>query len=391
MLDSPRRGIARGDNAPVASTIDTVSIRNRRGLFLVFKLDRPTVQLYNFLTDAGMEIDVLSRTPQPEGPVAPRFNIEPIEVGHSGFDFRTVRWLRQRIRDRDYDLIQANTSTQQLHLNLASRGMPVKRCAYRGAFGRSARYQPKAWLTYRQRALDKILCVSHAIRRQMEQDGIDPRKLITIHKGHDVRWYRAHPRETLEQFGVSRDDFVVGFLGHMNRTTKGADVLLDAYAQLPTGLPIHLLFIGPKDDELARRFDDDPLRRARLHYLGFRSDGASLLGACDVAAFPSRADGFPRALIEGMSQEVPAVVSDSGGMTEVVRHRENGLIVPARDPAALAQAIRFLHDHRELVERYAANARRTIETEFSVESFCEKTLAVYDDLLDARSGRVGAG
>jgi len=363
-----------------------VSVRKFRSLFLVFKLDRPTVQLYNHLTDSGMEVEVLSRTLEPEGPVAPRFSIEPIEVGHSGFDFRTVRMLRDRIRRRAYDLIQANTSTQQLHLNLASRGFPVKRCAYRGAFGRSARFQPKAWLTYRHRALDKILCVSAAIHRQMEQDGIDPRKLITIHKGHDVRWYQAHPREMLEELGVPVGAFVVGFLGHMTRTTKGADVLLDAFALLPPKLPIHLLFIGPKDDEMARRFDADPRRRDRLHYLGFRKDGASILGACDAAAFPSRADGFPRALIEGMSQGVPAVVSDSGGMTEVVTDRQNGLIVPSQDPAALAEALRFLHDHRELVERYGESARKTIETDFSVDRFCEKTFAVYDGLLDIRSG-----
>ncbi len=371
--------------------IDPVSARRRRSLFIVFKLDRSTVQLYNYLTDAGMEVDVLSRTIEHEGPVAPRFSIEPIEVGHSGFDFRTVRSLRDRIRRRSYGLVQANTSTQQLHLNLASRGFSVKRCAYRGAFGRSARYQPKAWLTYRHRALDKILCVSNAIHRQMAQDGIDPRKLVTIHKGHDVRWYQAHPREFLEQFGVPGDGFVVGFLGHMTRRTKGADILLDAFALLPPELPIHLLFIGPKDDEMARRFDGDSQRRGRVHCLGFRKDGASILGACDAAAFPSRADGFPRALIEGMSQGVPAVVSASGGMTEVVTDRENGLIVPTQDPAAMAAAIRFLHDNRELIGRYGANARKTIETKFSVDRFCEKTLAVYDDLLDIRSGSAGTG
>jgi glycosyltransferase involved in cell wall biosynthesis len=349
------------------------------------------VQLYNYLTDAGMDVDVLSRTLETEGPVEPRFNLEPIEVGHSGFDFRTVRVLRDRIRRREYDLVQANTSTQQLHLNLATRGLSLKRCAYRGAFGRSARYQPKAWLTYRHRALDKILCVSGAIHRQMEQDGIDPRKLITVHKGHDVGWYRAHPRAALEQYGVPGNEFVVGFLGHMNRTTKGADVLIEAIALLPPTLPIHVLFIGPRDDEMIRRFVDHPHWRDRVHYLGFRKDGASILGACDVAAFPSRADGFPRALIEGMSQGVPAVVSDSGGMTEVVTDRQNGLIVPTQDPAALSQAIQLLYDDRELVRRYGENARATIADEFSVERFCEKTLAVYDDLLDLRSGSAGTG
>ena len=78
-------------------------------------------------------------------------------------------------------------------------------------------------------------------------------------------------------------------------------------------------------------------------------------------------------------------------MTEVVTDRQNGLIVPTQEPAAVAQAIQLLYDDRELVRRYGENARATIADEFSVERFCEKTLAVYDDLLDARSGSAGTG
>ena len=100
-----------------------------------------------------------------------------------------------------------------------------------------------------------------------------------------------------------------------------------------------------------------------------------------MAVLPSiKREGLPRSVIEAMAYKTPPIVTDSGGNPELVVDGISGLVVPARDSAAIARAIRRLHDDAELRNRMGAAARERIRTHFRIEDTIAKTEALYRDL-----------
>jgi glycosyltransferase involved in cell wall biosynthesis len=137
---------------------------------------------------------------------------------------------------------------------------------------------------------------------------------------------------------------------------------------------------------LKRRIAASPAA-SHIHVLGYRKDAPALTAACDVFVLPStKREGLARSLIEAMAYGVAPVVTDCGGSPELVQHGVSGLVVPVADAAALAAAIRMLHDDAALRARLGAGARERIGRDFRIEDTIAKTLALYRSLVAEPSG-----
>lgn len=124
-----------------------------------------------------------------------------------------------------------------------------------------------------------------------------------------------------------------------------------------------------------------------VEYWGRREDMADVLGQSHIVCLPSRyAEGVPRVLIEAAACGRPMVATDAAGCREVVHDGETGLLVPAADPKALAEAIAQLVRNSDLRAQMGARAREVVEAEFDERLTVAKTLDVYDFLL-ARAPR----
>jgi glycosyltransferase involved in cell wall biosynthesis len=122
-----------------------------------------------------------------------------------------------------------------------------------------------------------------------------------------------------------------------------------------------------------------------VEWWGQRSDMPSVFAQSQVVCFPSYyGEGVPRVLIEAAASGRAIVTTDSTGCREVVRHGENGLLVPPRDPRALAEAIATLLKDPALRARMGARGREIAVQEFSEERVVQETMSVYRDLLGAR-------
>jgi glycosyltransferase involved in cell wall biosynthesis len=121
-------------------------------------------------------------------------------------------------------------------------------------------------------------------------------------------------------------------------------------------------------------------------FLGFRTDIDHLLHACDIFVLSSLWEGMPLALLEAMAAEKAVVATDIMGTREAVQNGRTGLLVPPRNPHALAAAIRELVENRDEATRMARRAREQIETRFSFEQhFCELQ-GLYESLLRKKCG-----
>lgn len=342
--------------------------------------DRVELNLAVALHEAGVSLRIIAQPESPAGSLCRDHGIPCVlhKFRHR-FSRDTVALYRSLLREERVEIIHCLTNRALSTALLAARRMdcPPAIVAYRGTLGHLSRWDLASRLSYLNPRVDGIICVSDAVRRYLKGVGIPESKLHVIWKGHDPSWYAAVPRAILAGLGVPPDATVVCFLGNM-RPVKGARYLLDAFDGIAVSERIHLLVIGEIcDRRTVRRVGRQP----HVHFLGFRPDADSLVGACDIAVMPSVArEGLPKAVLEAMAMGVPPVVTAVGGMPELVEDGRCGLVVPPRNPAALREAVRALAQDAGLRRRLGAAARARIEGPFHFSHTVEKTLALYEQL-----------
>jgi glycosyltransferase involved in cell wall biosynthesis len=119
-----------------------------------------------------------------------------------------------------------------------------------------------------------------------------------------------------------------------------------------------------------------------IEWWGQRSDMPAVFAASRIVCLPSHWEGLPKALLEAASCGRAIVTADTPGCREVVRDGDNGLLVPARDPAALAAALARLLADPQACRRMGERGRQRVLAEFTVERVTADMLAVYRDLAE---------
>lgn len=345
--------------------------------------DRSEVEVYRLMAQAGHQVHVVAAPTWADGGGFDDTGVtlSPLAI-RSRMDLRAVSPLRQVIRTFAPDIIYApRNKTLSVALLAAGRhAVPV--VAYRGTTGHLSRWDPAAWLTYFKPQLGHIICVSEAVRQYLLQKRVPAGRLTTIYKGHRVEWYTQGTEADVQAFGVPPNAFTIGFVGNM-RPVKGVDVLLRCLPLIPPELNVHACLIGEVRDKRVAALCQRPAIAPRVHLAGYQANAARFCGAFDAFVMPSvEREGLPRAVIEAMAKGVPPIVSNAGGMPELVEHGVSGLVVPARDSQALAEAIARLAQSPALCRQYGEQAQHRIETVFNIEETAAKMLALFGRLVD---------
>ena len=209
---------------------------------------------------------------------------------------------------------------------------------------------------------------------------MDPKKFITIHKGHELSWYQD-PQTDLSQFGIPSKAFVVGFTGR-DRPHKGIEVLVEAINLLPTDIDVHLLLIGKMERKVLMNKIADSPKKNNIHLAGYRHDAPQIAASCSVFALPSLArEGLPRAVIEAMAYGTPALVSDAGGNPELIKQGECGYALPAGNAKKLSEAILELYNDPGKLKKMGVAAQKQINENFNNRQTVKKTIALYQDVI----------
>jgi len=338
--------------------------------------DRSEIALYRGLAQAGIALQIACEPDESNTRelVTANIPVRPLHIRHK-LDIGAVRKLRRWLVNEGFDGFYAVSGKALAVSMLASSGLKMFRVAYRGTCGHVKRWNPVSWLTYLNPRIDCIICVSEAVRKYLQMQGVSSEKLVTIYKGHDIAWYERQQKPSLSEFGIPAEAFVVCFAGTV-RPVKGVDVLLKAIASLSASENIHCLVIGKIRDrkvkKLARKIN------GRVHFTGFRTDAPLLIGASHVLIMPSLArEGLPRAIIEAMSQRVPVIGTNVGGIPEIVTDGQCGIIVPPGDSESIAKAILFLKQNPELRRQMGNNSQQKVIHNFNIESTIKNTVSLF--------------
>ncbi|MDA1044836.1 MAG: glycosyltransferase, partial [Verrucomicrobia bacterium] len=157
------------------------------------------------------------------------------------------------------------------------------------------------------------------------------------------------------------------------------DVFIKAMLKTPDDT--HALIIGElRETHLLKLVEDLGLTQ-RVTFLGFRKDAVRLMKLVDAFVMPSlEREGLPRAVIEAMAQERPVVVSNVGGLPELVIDGVSGFVVPPHHPDALAERLCWIRANREASRSMGAKARQRIQSDFNVDSTIDQMLALFRNL-----------
>ena len=356
---------------------------SKRILIISEGLDRSESQIIIGMHQRGLVLEVMMN------PAHPRFSeleeqgvkIVPLEL-KGRIDFNGIRQIRARVK-KGVRLIHCLRNNRPLaNALIATMGMPaVPIVAYRGTMGNLGWWDPGSRTTYLHKRVTRLIAVSEGVRQYLMQDlGLPEEKVVTIHKGHRPEWYEQETLPDPAAFNIQPDEFVIGCVANM-RPLKGNDTVIKALEFLPPKPLVHLLLIGKVQDDEIHRLAKANATPHRVNLVGFRNDAPAVAGLSDIFVMASkRREGLPRAVIEAMSQGIPAVVTRVGGMPELVEDGISGLVVPPDDPQKLAEAFqRYLADP-SLVQEHGKGARERIATAFHVDRSIEKTIALYDQV-----------
>ncbi len=240
--------------------------------------------------------------------------------------------------------------------------------------------------------VDAIVAISEGVKSVLLQGGIPDRLIHVVPSGIDFSPFdEALPKDFLrKEFGFADDDYLVGIVAQLE-DHKGHAYLLEAVRAIKAQAPkMRLIVVGEGSLRLDLTKQAQDLRVDDIvFFLGFRHDVPKILASLDLFVLSSHMEGLGTSLMDAMAAGLPIVATMAGGIPEVVLHRETGLLVPPRDPQALAQSILKLYLDRALAARLAAKGREVVHEKFSAEAMARRIITLYERVARRKGVRLG--
>ena len=221
-----------------------------------------------------------------------------------------------------------------------------------------------------------------SISRQMERDlaelGIPRSRIVYLPNAVDVELFRPQ--------GEKEDNLLL----YVGRITfdKGLHVLLESFRYLKKSA--HLVIVGPMDCSFAYHQRilklierENQKGKHEITYLGGMPhvEVIKWYQKASIFILPSSREAFPVVILEALSCETPVIAAPVGGVPEIVRNFENGILVPASNPLKLTKAIQFLLDNKDLRIKISREGRKWVTRKFSLEVFAEKLCDIYKKVI----------
>ena len=225
---------------------------------------------------------------------------------------------------------------------------------------------------------DRVIVVNHDLERFLEELGLRAPKVACIPNGVDCTLYRPDvPEEKVaarRSLALPTNKTVVLFVGRLE-PVKGVDLLLAAWAQLSDHVRAKALLIlvgdGTERENLKTMTVSLGIEQSAI-LTGPKQSVRQYYAAADVFVLPSRSEGMPLALLEAMACGLPSIVSNVGGVPEVIRHGINGLLFEPEDCRKLAEELASELTREDQRRLRGQRARRCILRHMNVDDAVEK-------------------
>ena len=335
------------------------------------------------LAARGHEVVVVAH---PDGELRKRLagDVEVVPLApRNEVDLPAAWRLARLIRERQPEVVHAHDPHGVAAAATAiSLGAGVRRPSLVAARRVDFHLKANSFSRWKYRQVDRFVASSDAIRTMLVGDGVSLDRVITVREGVDIARVEAtHPANLREEYWFPTHSLVVGNIAALV-PHKGQKYFVEAAAIVVRSVPhARFLILGEGELRPALEHQVKGLHLGQhLVLAGFRTDVLAQLKALDLFVMSSVTEGLGTSLLDAMAAARPIVGTTAGGIPEVVAHGETGLLVPPRDPQALADAIlRLLRDEPGRRRMGEAGLERA-HAMFSADRMVEETLKVYQGL-----------
>lgn len=350
-----------------------------------------TVNLAKYLKKKGVEAGVASSGGELVG------ILESEGISHHYLNIRTKAEfglkalkafprLAALIKDNGYDIVHAQTRVTQVLAAISGKiaGVPfVSTC--HGFFNhrRLSRRLYPCWGK-------KVVAISNSVKEHLINDlAARPEKVEMIYNGIELERYRSvsavKDLKLADDMGLDEGAFIVGTIGRLS-SVKGYKYLVSAMRELvDSGCRAQLVMVGegPEEENLKEQ-----IIKLNIEDKVFITPGIvpleQYMTLFDIFCLPSIHEGLGLSLMEAMAAGRACVASDVGGLAELIKNEEDGILVPVSDTQALCAAMLRLSEDLPLRERLANNARRKAFEEFAIEDNIARMIKLYEGIVNGK-------
>ena len=297
--------------------------------------------------------------------------------------------IEKILREREIDLLYTNnqpSANLEGFLATEREGIPVV------AHLRSVASLAPHEVELANRAVERFICVSHAVVDHYRRQGISPEKMSVVHNGIALDegeggvGRQEEAREYRKKWGVAGGGIAVGIIGSLLRR-KGHRYFLEAARVVKQRSPLPVVFVivgeGPERGRIEALCRSSGLS-GDVHLTGFLEDPLPLIRALDVVVMASDEEGFPRVLLEAMLVGKPVAAFSLASVAELVEDGRTGFLAPLHDSTDLAEKILRLVTDKDLREQMGARGRERVRENFSVDRYVRGVEDVLRDVVKRR-------
>lgn len=244
------------------------------------------------------------------------------------------------------------------------------------------------WYTPRNRKIlrviqnrsDVVVANSAAVRDWLvREDSFATEKIKIVRNGVDVDKFANVPVDRGHVFPQHSGKQLIIAVANMHVHTKGHSYLIEAAQQVCSQVD-DAVFLLVGDGDLRRSFEADVARRGlddHFVFMGARKDVPELLACCDIAVLSSIAEGLPNVVLEYMAAGLPVVATSVGGVPEIIENDRTGVIIPAKDSAAMATAITKILIDKPFASKIAKAGQGSVRERFSYDRLIDQLEDLY--------------
>ncbi len=376
-------------------------------LHIITRLDKGGSSENTLLTASGLDKErfdvtlVFGKTKDPDGQVRRA-------LSDNGINYRVVpRLVRQLdpwsdltaflrlyaiIKRGDFDIVHTHTSKAGILGRWAAKLAGVKVIIHTphghifyGYFG-----PVRNWLfimleRFTAHITDRIITLTQRGKDEHVKFGISKAdKFVSIYSGVELEKFinsNYDPAQARESLGIPPNGPVIGTITRLE-PVKGNMYFIEAIPQVIKIFPdLKVIITGDGAQKRAMENKIKELSLSRNVILrGATNDAPGALSALDIFVLPSLNEGMGRCLLEAMALSKPIIATDVGGVSEIVENGVNGILVPPKDPDALAQAIISLLGNKARAGEMGKSGKGKLNRFFSAQAMVEKIEALYEEL-----------
>jgi glycosyltransferase involved in cell wall biosynthesis len=288
-----------------------------------------------------------------------------------GMDFSIIRKIRKIIKEEKIDLVHTHLFTANLWGRLAAILMNKTIIVTEHNTDYWKNWLHKFIDKFLEKFTNKIITVSDGVSSfYQEYENIPRNKIKTIYNGIDLRKFSNSKH-------FSKKARIIGMIARLNEQKNYRNFLNAAYIINKQDTNINFLIVGegPLKEDLekyAQRLGKN------IKFLGQRKDIPEIIKGIDIFVLSSDYEGLPLTILEAMAASKSVVATNVGGIPEAVEDGKTGILVPPKNPDALANAIMKLLKNPRLRKQMGEAGRKRAEKYFTMEKMVKKYEDVYD-------------